>query len=153
MRSKLAYNILACLVLVLSSTPIYAWVYPEHRQIALLAIQKLSPEYRSVLDKIWAEATRSYSNRLTTSVIDPDQSTKPAKLDYAAWAAISGDHSCSPQIMLNTVLRTDWILKVADVAAQLKIDLAKAKTMYQEVNAIRNSDIKLQRADLDYATR
>ena len=129
------------------------WVYPEHRQIALIAIQKLGPGYRAILDQLWAEASRKYADRLTSSVIDPAQSTKPKKLDYAAWAAISGDHSCSPQLMLSTVLHSDWILKVADIAAQLQIDLSKVKNRYQQINAIRNSDIRLQRADLEYATR
>jgi hypothetical protein len=86
-------------------------------------------------------------------VIDPQQGLKPQKLDYATWTAIGGDHSCSPEMMLNTVLHTDWILKVADVAAQLQADLAKAKTRDQQINSIRNSDIRLQRADLEYATR
>jgi hypothetical protein len=55
--------------------------------------------------------------------------------------------------MLNSVLYSEWILKVADIAAHLKADLAKAKNRSEEINAIRNSDIKLQRADLEYATR
>ena len=29
--------------------------------------------------------------------------------------------------MLDTVLKTDWILQVADVAAQLKVDLAPGR--------------------------
>ncbi len=149
----LIYSSLALTIILFGSNNTYAWVYPEHRQIALLAIQNLSPGYRAILDKLWIEASRKYADRLTESVIDPGQSIKPTKLDYASWTAISGDHSCSPQLMLNTVLHSDWILKVADIAAQLKLDLANAKTRYQQINAIRNSDIRLQRADLEYATR
>jgi hypothetical protein len=145
--------VLTSVAFFLISNNASGWVYPEHRQIALLAIQNLGPGYRAILDQLWAEASRKYGDRLTTSVIDPDQGTRPRKLDYAAWTAISGDHSCSPQLMLSTVLHSDWILKVADIAAQLHIDLSKAKNRYQQINAIRNSDIRLQRADLEYATR
>lgn len=132
---------------------IFAWVYPEHRDIAILAIQKLSPEYRSVLDQLWADAKKGYELRLTEAVIDATQSTNPTKLDFASWPAISGDHSCSPEILLKTVLHTDWILKVADIAAQLKIDLAEAKNRSKRTNALRDSDIKFQRSDPEYATR
>ena len=153
LRSSLIYGILTLVTIVLCSNNALAWLYPEHRQIALQAIQGLGPEYRAILDKLWDEATKGYTDRLTTSIIDPAQTTKPTRLDYASWTAISGDHSCSPGMMLNTVLKSDWILKVADIAAQLKIDLAKAKNRSDQINAIRNSDIKLQRADLEYATR
>jgi hypothetical protein len=131
----------------------FAWVYPEHRQILLLAIQNLNPEYRVLMDKYWSIARSGFEKRLAESVIDTVQGFKPAQLDYASWAAIAGDHSCSAEDMLNSVLYSEWILKVADIAAHLKADLAKARNRSEEINAIRNSDIKLQRADLEYATR
>ena len=130
-----------------------AWVYPEHRQILLFAIQNLSPDYRQAFEKLWKEARMGYEGRLTESVIDTAQGVKPKQLDYASWAAIAGDHSCSPQNLLDNVLKTEWILNVADVAAQLKIDIENSKNNAQHINAIRNSDIRLQRADLEYATR
>jgi len=130
-----------------------AWIYPEHRDIALLAIQNLSPEYRSILDKLWSEARVGHESRLTEAVIDATQSVNPTQLDFASWSAIGGDHSCSPEDMLNTILNSDWILKVADVAAQLKIDIANSKSRSMHINAIRDSDIKLQGADPEYATR
>jgi hypothetical protein len=149
-------KVLICLFtlcLSIQSQTLFAWVYPEHRQIALLAIQKLSPQFRATLDKIWADARTGYANRLTATVIDTAQGRKPQQLDWASWTAIAGDHSCSPENMLYNVLQTDWIMKVADIAAKLKIDIDKAKNNSQHVNAIRNSDIALQRFDPDYATR
>jgi hypothetical protein len=140
-------------VLILGSLRTRAWVYPEHRLIALMAIQNLNPEYRTYLEGLWSEARTGHENRLTSGVIDPDQGIRPGQLDYASWTAIAGDHSCSPRNMLDIVLQSDWILKVADIAAQLKTDLSNAKTRSQQINAIRNSDIRLQRADLEYATR
>ncbi len=116
-------------------------------------IQKLSPEYRSILDKLWSEARIGYEDRLTEAVIDATQSTNPQFLDYASWSAIGGDHSCSPENLLYNVLETNWILKVADVAAQLKIDIADSETRSEHINSIRDSDIKFQRVDPEYATR
>jgi hypothetical protein len=144
---------LIVLFLIAFSQKSFSWVYPEHRQIALLAIQNLSPEYRNLLDQYWNIARTGFTKRLTESVIDTLQGVKPTQLDFASWSGIAGDHSCSPTDMLNSVLYSEWILKVADIAAQLKVDLAKARNRSEEINAIRNSDIKLQRADLEYATR
>lgn len=141
------------LAILLGMSITRAWVYPEHRDIFLLAIQKLSPEYRSTLDALWSEARKGYEFRLTEAVIDATQSTNPNQLDYAAWPGIGGDHSVSAKDMLNNILQTDWILKVADITAQLKIDIAKSKNREERVNALRNSDIRLQRADPEYATR
>jgi len=139
--------------LFLSISQLNAWIYPEHRDIALLAIQKLSPEYRAIMDKLWSDARTGHELRLTESVIDATQSIKPSLLDFASWPAISGDHSCSPENLLHTVLETNWILQVADVAAQLKIGLAESETRHEHINALRDSDIKFQRVDPAYATR
>jgi hypothetical protein len=153
MKKSLLISVIFLFILFGITQRAFAWVYPEHRQILLLAIQNLRPEYRVLMDKYWSEARSGFTNRLTESVIDTLQGIKPAQLDYASWAGIAGDHSCSPEDMLNSVLYSEWILKVADIAAHLKADLAKAKNRSEEINAIRNSDIRLQRADLEYATR
>jgi hypothetical protein len=55
--------------------------------------------------------------------------------------------------MVHTILKTEWILDVADIAADLKRRLASAKDRSQRTNALRDSDIRLQRADQEYATR
>jgi len=150
---KTVLFIVCLLFLNIVSMDTLAWLYPEHRKIALLAIQKLTPEQRVIFNKLWAEARIGYEQRLTESVIDTSQSIGPLQLDFASWAAIAGDHSCSPKEMIYSVLHTQWILKVADVAARLDINLRNAKSGSRYTNAIRDSDIKLQRADLDYATR
>jgi len=145
--------ILLASIFILFHTNLHAWIYPEHRDIALLAIENLSPEYRSQLDQLWSEARIGYEERLTESVIDATQTTNPTQLDFASWPAISGDHSCSPAILLYTVLQTEWILEVANVAAELKIALADSKNQSERINALRDSDIKFQRVDPEYATR
>ncbi len=146
---KILVLLLFCFTVVQS----YAWVYPEHRRILLQAIQNLSPEQRKILDQMWANARVGYEGRLTESIIDVGQGVNPTHIDYAAWAAISGDHSCSPKEMLEIVLKSDWILNVAHIAAQLEVDIKESENRSQHINDIRNSDIRLQRADDEYATR
>src|SRR5215472_9946021 len=89
---------------------VMAWVYPEHRDIGLLALTELPPEQRSRLDKLWSEARLGYETRLCAQIADTEQQSRPKCIDYAAWSAISGDHSCSARDMLNTVLNSRWIL-------------------------------------------
>ncbi len=119
----------------------------------LIAIQKLPTDYRTSLDELWARARVGYEFRLSEMVIVSDQGLKPEFIDYAAWPAIGGDHSCSADNLLHNILKTDWILAVADITAQLKIDLAFSKDMVRRINSVRESDLKLQGADPEYATR
>ncbi len=146
------YFLFACLFILINSN-LHAWIYPEHRDIALLAIENLSPEYRSVLDRLWSEARIGYEERLTESIVDATQTVNLSQLDYASWPAISGDHSCSPENLVYNVLQTEWILEVANIAAELKIALAESGNRSERINALRDSDIKFQRADPEYATR
>src|SRR5262245_24755699 len=113
-------------ITILALAPSYAlaWVYPEHRDIAVLAVASLDPEPRAELDRAWARAREGNEARLCTSVADLDQGVAPECIDWAAMSAIAGDHSCSSEQMLSTVTDSKWILQVADVAAQLKVDLS-----------------------------
>ncbi len=146
-------RVLALGMIILGGLSTLAWVYPEHRAILLLAIQELDGERRAILDQLWAEARVGHEDRLTEPVIDADQGEEPTQIDYAAWPAISGDHSTSPQDMLDAVLTSDWILDVADVTATLKRRIDEAKIPADRDNAMRDADIQLQRADPGYATR
>ena len=151
MKNLFVHTFLIVFLLGLNTTS--AWVYPEHRDIMLFAIQKLPTAYRSSLDELWAQARVSYEFRLSEAVIEPEQLLKPEFIDYAAWPAIAGDHSCSAENMLHNILETDWILAVADITAQLKIDLAFSNDRVRRVNGLRTSDLRLQGADPEYATR
>lgn len=151
-RSVVAsFTVLSWLVLFTGTA--FAWIYPEHRDITLLAVQELDPAQRAILNRLWAEARADHVKRLCEEPIDAAQAEKPSCIDWAAWPAIAGDHSCSGENMVQTILTTEWILEVADIAAVLKQDLADAKNRSQRVNALRDSDIRLQRADEEYATR
>lgn len=152
-RTIVRTAILATCFGVFPLATVFAWLYPEHRDITLLAIQMLEPEQRSSLERLWAEARVGHEARLCTQLGDPKQGMDPTCLDYAAWPAIAGDHSCSAGEMLTEILDTSWILGVAKVGAELNANLGAVTRPDQRTNAIRRSDIDLLRADPEYATR
>ncbi len=150
MLKKPVVIILMVLAIVNSSR---AWVYPEHRDITLLAIQKLDSAQRLILDRLWAMARKGYENRLDVLVADATLNEHPKYLDYAAFPAIAGDHSTSSENMVQTILHTDWILDVADVAARLKNGITASKNRSEREGELRDSDLRLLRADPEYVTR
>jgi hypothetical protein len=144
--------LITCLI-ALPLVPAFSWVFPEHRDIAVLAVQKLDPEQRALLQKLWSESRAGYEGRLCEQAADAAQGLNPSCIDYAAWTAVAGDHSCSARDMLSIVLDAPWILGVARVSARLRAQLAAAQRRDQRVNAVRGSDIALQRVDPEYVTR
>src|SRR5215475_4753877 len=130
-----------------------AWVYPEHRDIAFLALRGLDPAQRARLEKLWSQARAGHEARLCAQMAYTAQGAQPTCIDYAAWPAIGGDHSCSARDMLDIVLESRWILRVARVGARLKNRLAAATRRDQRTNAVRDSDLALVRADRDYLAR
>ena len=70
-----------------------AWVYPEHRDIALLAVQSLVPERRAAFDRLWEEARTGHEARLCRLSAFDQQGVAPLCLDWAALTAIAGDHA------------------------------------------------------------
>jgi len=171
--------VLASLVMGCAADVARAWVYPEHREIALLAVQGLDPERKATLDRLWRDARSGGETRLCREVADGLQGLVPECIDWAALSGIAGDHSCSSRQLLDTVLEADWILRVADIAAQLKSDLAgipivpppgrdsgestalaearrkldNEKHRADRLNALRVADTRMEKADPDYARR
>src|ERR1035441_7693109 len=96
---------LVLLLVLLQVFPASAWVFPEHRDIAALAMQKLDSDRQARLQALWSEARPGHEQRLCAQSSDPAQTTC---VDFAAWAAISGDHSCSAQEMLDRKIDDDW---------------------------------------------
>jgi hypothetical protein len=162
-----------------ASDAAFAWVYPEHRELSLLAVSQLDSDRHAVFDQLWQEARAGDEKRLCVSGADREQGLAPTCIDWGALAAIAGDHSCSSQEMFETARTSNWILPVADVAAQLKADLARIpvtattelilatadplsdvrrrleseSVRAERINVLRVADIRLQRADTEYATR
>lgn len=145
--------LLAGLLIFCFPNHVNAWVYPEHRRISLAAIQRLSYGNRLVLDRLWSLLQQQHSTRLATLVIDTSKAGKGRLLDYAAWPAIAGDHSCSPSDMLNTILRSQWIFNVNEIGVKLGERLATAQNSSQRSNYLRSSDMQLLKKDAQYATR
>lgn len=131
----------------------YAWIFPEHRDIMRAGIEKLSPEKRQQLEALWKLARTGYENRLSPYVIFEGTVTSKSPIDLASWPAISGDHSVSGKDMLNIVLNSDWIDNVCEIAYELKLGLAAADSRDDVLNALRDSDLRFQRADPEYASR
>jgi hypothetical protein len=128
---------------------------------------------------MWQLARTGDEQRLCASGADGEQGAAPSCIDWAALSAIAGDHSCSSREMFETARSAPWILQVADIAAQLKEDLARVPVMpnpesmeqaidtvsdarrrvasevarAQRINALRIADVRLQRADPEYVTR
>jgi hypothetical protein len=131
----------------------YPWIYPEHRDILILAIKKLDLTHKKEFERYWAKIRVGYESRLSPWPADTTIAKNTKILDYASFPAIAGDHSVSASDMLNSILKTDWILKVSDVAYELKIGLAESKNRNERLNKLRDSDLKLLKADPQYVTR
>jgi hypothetical protein len=153
MIGKLASRGLLVVLLLLSPGVVLAWVYPEHRNIALEAIKELSPEQGELLARLWADARVGHEARLCPLPSEGDQGYKPTCIDFAAWPAIGGDHSCSATNLLHNVLDTDWIIPVAQICAELDEKLAAAKTEAQRSWPLTKADQQLAEEDPEYASR
>lgn len=145
--------VLALCLIEMQPLAALGWVYPEHRDISVLAVAQLNPAQRVSLQELWSEARAGHEERLCSDLAATTQNRVPTCIDYAAWPAIAGDHSCSARDMLNNVLGTSWILAVARVGARLKAQLSTATRREQYVNAVRDSDLGLVRIDPDYVVR
>src|SRR5262245_33154397 len=145
--------LLAIFVIALAPATVNAWLYPEHRDITLLALDTLKPEQRSVLDALWSDARVGHEMRLCAQIADTEQARRPSCLDYGAWPALGGDHSCSARELLDEVLDARWVLKLAAVGAELDVTLAAARRRDQITNSVLRSDIYLLRADPDMVAR
>jgi hypothetical protein len=92
-RKTRTLTLLTCLVLLQLETA-FGCVFPEYRDIAVLALQRLSPEQQASFQKLWSEARAGHESPLCEKAGDAAQAPRPDCIDYAAWTAISGDHSC-----------------------------------------------------------
>ena len=143
----------AVLLAGLLAGPAAAWVYPEHRNIAGSAIEGLDPVRKATLERLWTEARKGHEERLCASPWAGDQGKKPGCIDFAALPALAGDHSCSADEMLRTVLETTWVMDVAEVAAVLDKGLASAKNEHEARNRLTWSNLELERKDPEYSSR
>ncbi len=140
-------------IMILAVPQGICWIYPEHRDIMILAIHKLDSVRRAEFQSLWLKARTGREGRLSKWPADTGISQGTTYLDYASFTAIGGDHSTCAADMVHTVLVTDWILKVQDVAIQLKAGLATSRNRAERLNHLKDSDMRLLKADPDYVTR
>ncbi len=88
-RGALSRGVPGIFVVVLLPVLALGWVFPEHRDIAVLAVQKLSPSQQGLLQQLWSDARVGYEARLCEQAADPAQGPAPTCIDYAAWTAIA----------------------------------------------------------------
>ena len=86
-RFRLLAGVLSAACLVFSAVPARAWVYPEHRDIAVLAVEKLDAERKAQFDRLWSEARTGNEQRLCAHGAESQQGVAPACID---WAALTG---------------------------------------------------------------
>ena len=152
-RSWWAQGLVALLVTLLLPGRAGAFVYPEHRDIMAEALKNLPPDQQALFAELWAAARTGRESRYCAAPVDGDGRSDPTCIDLAAWPAIAGDHSCSPDQFVEKILTSDWILKVGAVAAGTKVGLEKAKKREATLNEWANSNLKLQFVDPEYASR
>jgi hypothetical protein len=144
-----AFLLLACL----SPCRARGWTYSEHRAITARGIETLDPRRQEALDELWGLAREGHASRLCSAPAAGDQDGKLACIDLAAWPSVNGDHACSPDEMLQVILSSDWILRVAQIAEKTGASIARARNESEVRNAQMNGDLGLERADLGYSTR
>lgn len=177
--SYLNYRITILILLLSISSSVRAWVYPEHRDIAIQAVQTLPADYRTEFNRLWSVSLNGDEGNLCDSAADASQGLTTDCIDWAAFSAIAGDHSCSSEEMLNSITKENWLIDVANVSAQLKENLSsipveglnsngrlftdnydellekinKEGNRAKRANAVRKADNQLLRADPKYVTR
>src|SRR4029453_15753251 len=55
---------------VLQPVTAFAWLYPEHRDIMVLAVQRLEPAPRALLEQLWSEARTGHKARLCAQLVE-----------------------------------------------------------------------------------
>ncbi len=150
---RLAVAILLMTLLPAAARPARAWLFHEHRAIAATAISNLDEQQAEVLRKLWGSTRAGHEWRFCAEPSLPAQEVRPACLEFAAWPAIGGDHSCSFKELLVTVSDSDWILNVAVIANRTERELAEATNERERTSADVRSSLDMARADPSYEAR
>jgi hypothetical protein len=136
-----------------SAAPALGWLYHEHRAITAKGVQALDPRHRAALDAFWTQQRGASAARLCASPAAEDAGAEVTCIDFADWPAIAGDHSCTPQEMLRTILESAWILNVKRAALRTGERIGKAVRDSERRNYQAMGDLGLESADPAYSTR
>ena len=69
--------VLAIALALAAPAPVRAWVDPEHRELALAAVQKLDAEHRAQFERWWSLARADSEQRLCAAGADAAQGLAP----------------------------------------------------------------------------
>ena len=83
MKRRMVPALVVALVFAGASGAALAWVYPEHRDIAVLAVDALDPAHRTEFDRLWADARLGHEQRLCASGADAARRTTRSVLKQA----------------------------------------------------------------------
>lgn len=164
-RNSMRIAVLFCTLLCveLSAAPAQAWLFEEHANIGRAALGTLSPQQASELEWLWSMARDGdpIATRLCTSARQRpthDRTNEAAThwscVDFAALAAIAGDHSCSPDNLLVNALTASWFPDVyTDVAETERLIHGSQASENAKVDAWHQGNLILRRADPEYLSR
>ncbi|HET8733019.1 MAG TPA: hypothetical protein VFM45_04505 [Anaeromyxobacteraceae bacterium] len=142
------------------AAPARAWLWPEHRDIGVAAIQGLSPADRAELEALWASLKKDAGPQLCATLVSPGAAPQGAFgdwgavcIDFPSYPAMGGDHACS-SAELRVVTETDPRgLRVASAGEWSKRRLAEAQNEAARTDAWNQSHLAMQLIDPTYLTR
>ena len=150
----------AAAALLFRASPAGAWIWPEHRDIAVDAIQRMTPADRAVLEALWGSLLREAGPQLCRTLVNDGAAPhgkfatwKSGCLDFPAYPALGGDHSCSTAELRAVTENEAWGLQVAGVAEWSKEALAAAPDEGRRTDAWNRSHLAMQYVDPLYLTR
>ncbi len=150
---KVAVAAVLMMLLLATTSPAHAWLYHEHRKIGATAISDLDAEQAEILDRLWESARAGHEERFCAEPYAASQEETITCLDFAAWPAIGGDHSCSFEELLSVVSESIWILDVATIATNAERELNAATNERQRSSAEVRSSLSIARKDPAMASR
>jgi len=151
---------LTALAGVFWAAPARAWIWPEHRDIAVTAIEGLPPAERAQLEALWASLKKEAGPQLCPTLVNPGAAPQSAFgdwsaicLDFPSYPALGGDHSCSTAELRAVTETEEWGRQVAWVAEWSKQRLAEAPNDAVRTDAWNKSHLAMQFVDPRYLSR
>jgi hypothetical protein len=153
-------RMLAAVSLLAWSAPALAWIWPEHRDIAVAAVKDLPPAQRKALDEMWATFRTETGPQVCATLVSPG--AQPTSkygawdavcVDFPSFPALAGDHSCTSADLKAAVETELWARKVVWVAAKTKERLAEDGYSPKRGDDWNRSHLAMQYVDPKYLTR
>ena len=145
---------------VLWAAPARAWMWCEHRDIAVTAIEGLPPAERAQLEALWASLKKEAGPQLCPTLVNPGAAPRSAFgdwsgicLDFPSYPAMGGDHSCSTAELRAVTEHEEWGRRVTWVAEWSKQRFAEAPNQAARIDAWNKSHLAMQFVDPRYLTR